>query len=190
MSAPAGFVPVFKGWNVWAVLARNDLSFNPLMVGLSPERRLRIWVEDSADAAPGAAVADPMNPAALKGGQVEIIQSAEGLEPDVERAEQLPGSILNFDPDHSRVFVRFYNRGADAVTPWPRDDDFFLDTAYTPDADSPITGGEAPGSLAGTAGEVADKVGGALKVVAIVAGIGLGVVLITSLLNSSRKVAA
>lgn len=192
IGAPQGFAQIFKGWNVWALLAQNDLRFDPLMAGLSPERRLRIWVEEQAGKAPGVAVADPMNPLSLRGGQVEALQSAEGLEPETERAETMPGSLLaqNFGADHSRVFVRFFNRGEPAVTPWPHDDDFFLDTVYTPAADNPITSAPAPGSLAGAASSAADTVGSALKVVAIGAGIVLGVVLITQLVGTSRKAAA
>lgn len=188
IGAPSGFAQLFKGWNVWAVLAQNDLSFDPLMAGLSPERRLRIWVEEQADQAPGAAVADPLNPLGLRGGQVEIIQSAEGLEPEAERAQEFPGSAINIGPNHSRVFVRFFNRGEAAVTPWPHDADFYVDTIYAPAADNPITSAPQPGSLAGAASSAADTAGGVLKVVAIGAGVVLGVVLLTSLWT--RKVAA
>lgn len=186
MTSPAGFAQVFKGWNVWAVLAKDELGFDPLMVGVSPERRLRIWAEAAADAAPGVAVADPANPFALRGGQVEVIQSPEGLEADRE----LPGGSLLLDGPSSKVFLRFFNRGAEAITPWPRDANFALDTVYVPDSDNPITNAEAPGSLAGSAGAAADKIGGALKVIAIVAGVGIGALLIAEILKSSRKAAA
>lgn len=183
---------VFKGWNVWAVLRKNDLSFNPLMVGVSPDRQLRIWVEAAADKAPGAAVADPANPFNLRGGQVEILQSPEGLEPEAEASSELPGQVplLFGNAPSSRLVVRFYNRGSEGVTPWPHDDDFFLDTIYTPSADNPLTNGPAPGSLAGTATQVADQVGSTLKVVAIVAGVGIGALLLAQILQSTRKAAA
>lgn len=191
MTAPAGFVNVFPGWNVWAVLQANDLSFNPLMIGVDPERRLRIWVEEHADAAPGVAVADPLNLANLKGGQVEPIQSAEGLEPEFDVAADKPGFVsLHFTPQFSRQFVRFWNRGAQAATPWPHDADFLLDTVYTPDPSNPITNAPQPGSLAGGANAALEQVGGVLKVVAIVAGVGLVVLVGVSLLNASRKAAA
>jgi hypothetical protein len=183
---------VFKGWNVWAVLRKNDLSLDPLMVGVSDDRRLRIWVESAADAAPGVAVADPANPFALRGGQVEMLQSAEGLEPAAEAASEMPGQIplLFGDEPSTRLFVRFFNRGKESVTPWPHDSDFFLDTIYQPDPANALTNSDAPGSLAGAAGDAADKVGGALKVIAIVAGVGLGALLIAQIVQSTRKAAA
>jgi len=183
---------VFKGWNVWAVLRKNDLSFNPLMVGVNADRRLRMWVEAAADQAPGVNVSDPANPFGLKGGQVELLQAPEGLEPFAEVSSEMPGQVplLFGDAPSSRVFVRFYNRGAEAVTPWPHDEDFFLDTIYQPSAENPLTSAPAPGSLAGSAGEAADKVGGALKVIAIVAGVGIGALLLAQVLQSTRKAAA
>lgn len=183
---------VFKGWNVWAVLRKDDLSFDPLMVGVNADRRLRIWVESAADQAPGVNVSDPANPFALKGGQVEILQSPEGLEPVNEAAQEMPGQVpLMFgDAPSSRLIVRFFNRGVEAVTPWPHDSDFFLDTIYEPSAESPLTSAPPPGSLAGTAGELADKVGGTLKVIAIVAGVGIGALLLAQILQSTRKAAA
>jgi hypothetical protein len=190
MNVPAGFAPIFKGWNVWAVLARNELAFDPLMLGVSPERRLRIWVEDKADAAPGANVADEWHPGKLKGEQIEIIQSAEGLEPAEERAQHKPGSTLNFDPNHSRVFVRFFNRGESGITPWPSDENFLLDTVYAPTAESPITSAPEPGTLEGAAGAAGAGVAQALKVVAVVGGVALGAWLLVSIINSSSRRAA
>src|SRR6185369_12842997 len=153
---------VFKGWNVWAVLRKDDLSVNPLMLGVSADRRLRIWVEASADAAPGVNVSDPAIPFALKGGQVEILQAPEGLEPVNEASSEMPGQVplLFGDAPSSRVFVRFYNRGVEGVTPWPHDSDFFLDTIYQPSSENPLTSAPPPGSLAGTAADLGDKVGG------------------------------
>jgi hypothetical protein len=178
MTAPAGMVEVFAGWNVWAVLAKDDLDFEAMMVGLSPDRRLRIWVEEAADKVPGSAIADSANPMVLKGSQVEIIQAPEGLEPAQERASEMPGSTLNFDPKHTRKFVRFYNRGAAGVTPWPRNENFFLDTAYEPDASNPITGAPAPSSLGGAVTGAVEATGSTLK---IVLGVALGVAVVGGL---------
>lgn len=186
MTTPAGFVPVFHGWNVWAVLARNEPSFDVGMVGVSPERRLRIWVEQKADEAPGVNVADEFNPLKLKGEQVEIIPSAEGLEPALERDQEFPGSILNFDPAHTRVFVRFFNRGTEGAAKWPRDEDFFLDTVYAPDAENVITSGAEPGTLEGTAGAVASATGTVIKI-ALGVGLGLGLLYVLSRVASSRR---
>lgn len=189
MTTPRGFAPVFKGWNVWAVLAQQELSFSPMMVGVDDDRRLRIWVEEQASA-PGVAIADDWNPGALKGSQVEIIQSAEGLDAAAERAQEFPASLLNWGPNYRRVFVRFYNRGESAVTTWPHDEDFYLDTAYQPEADNAITGGPPPSSLAGAASAAVEGVGSTLKVVAIVGGAVLVVGGLAWLLSRQRSMAA
>jgi hypothetical protein len=184
---PAGFVPIFPGWNAWAVLQKDDLDFEALMVGVPHDRRLRIWVEEQADEAPGAAVGDPANPLALKGSQVEIIPGVEGLEVEADVAEVKPGQVpLWTDEPTSRRFVRFYNRGEQAFTPWPSDSNYFLATVFTPDPDNPITGSPAPGSLAGTVAQAASGAGTALKVGAALAGAALLVLLAVKLANSSR----
>lgn len=186
VGSPVGFAQVFKGWNVWAVLAKDSLDFDPLMLGVSPERRLRIWVEEQADKAPGVAVADPANPFALKGGQVEMMQSAEGLESDRE----MPGGSLLLDGPSTRVFVRFFNRGEAAVTPWPRDANFLLDTVYTPDAENPLTNASPPASLGGAASGAADKINSMLTAVAIVGGVAIGAYVLVQILNARKAAAA
>ena len=45
---PAGFAPVFAGWNVWSVWQKNDLDIEIGSIGLDADRRLRVWVEDTA----------------------------------------------------------------------------------------------------------------------------------------------
>ncbi len=185
VGSPVGFAQVFKGWNVWQVLAKDSLDFNPLMIGVSPERQLRIWVEEQADKAPGVAVADPANPFALKGGQVEVMQSAAGLEPERE----LPGGSLLLDAPSTPLFVRFFNRGEEAVTPWPHDSNFVLHTVYVPNATNPLTNAAPPSSLGGSATAAEDKINSMLKAVAVVGAVAIGAYVLVQVLNA-RKAAA
>jgi len=196
---PAGFAQVFPGWNVWQVWGserpNQGLSGTIFNTGLSLERQLRIWVEDLIkDGAPGAAVADPLNPAALRGDQIQIIPSADGLEIYATRKEipNLAGSMQLGDEGSRAILytVRFFNRGEAAVLPWPHDENYLLEHIFRPSESSPITNAPQPGSLAGTASDVGEGLKSTLKVVAVVAGVGLGVVLLMALVNSSRKAAA
>jgi hypothetical protein len=50
----AGFAPVFAGWNVWNVAQRRDLSFDPLMIGVDRDRRLRSGSRTQCVSAPAA----------------------------------------------------------------------------------------------------------------------------------------
>lgn len=192
--APAGFATVFKGWNVWDVRAADELDTEVSMIGVSPERRLRIWAEESAQSGPGVAVADPLNPLDLKGGQVEIIANAGGLQPAETVIENKPGANLLVRGPSTVYTVRFFNRGQESAITWPHSfpatQNFLLETVYQPDPSNPLTSGPAPGSLAGGASDVADKVSSVVKVVAIVAGVGVGVALLLAIVNSSRKAAA
>lgn len=189
MTTPAGFAPIFKGWNVWRVYAKDSLDFDPLMIGVPDERRLRIFVEEAANSAPGAAVADPLNPLALKGSQVEIIPSTAGLQPALSR-ETVPGPALLLDGPATLKFVRFYNRGLEGVAAWPHDDDFMLDAVYQPSAENPVTNAEAPPSLAGTADELAKGAGTVIKVVGALAGVGVLIWLVSRLADSRKAIAA
>jgi hypothetical protein len=186
-AAPAGFATVFNGWNVWGVAQKDDLDIEPMMIGVSRDRRLRVWVEDHADAAPGAAIADPANLFALKGSQVEIIHSAGNLVSAETQAAALPGIALD-GPATVRL-VRFFNRGSEAVTPWPHDSNYLLASVYQPASNSPITNAPAPSSLAGAASQVGGEIGSAVKMLAIGGGIVLAVVLVTTIVKS-RKAAA
>lgn len=193
-NAPSGFAPIFAGWNVWDVWQASDPTFDLMLAGLSQDRRLRIWVENETKAAPGVAVADPANPAALVGDQVQIIPKVEGLElarargavPDLAGAQQI-------GKDGSRAelrTVRFFNRGAAGAVPWPHDENDLLENVWTPSASNPVTNAPQPSSLGGLATELSEDAKTALKVVAIVAGVGLTGVLIYALVSSSRKAAA
>lgn len=153
-------LPIFAGWNAWAVWQSSDLSFNPLMFGVSPERQLRIWVEDAVRlGAPGAKVADPID---LKGGQVEILPGAPSdLKPAMTK-EQVDGGplLLSSDADPKLFFVRFFNRGSASRLVWPHDDDYLLDTVFEPSKTSEVTQGPAPSTITETAGQgSADLIG-------------------------------
>lgn len=189
MTAPEGFASLFPGWNVWSVWQKNDLDFEPLMVGLDPDRRLRLWVEQVASSAPGAAVADPANPLALRGSQVEIIPSAAGLSM-LERKEMVPGTALLLDGTATLKFVRFFNRGVGGVVPWPHDANYLVDGVFQPSEESPITSAPPPDSLAGAADKAAQGISTVVKVVAGVAGVALVVLLFTKLATAGRAVAA
>lgn len=167
---PEGFAPVFPGWNVWEVWQKDDLDLEPLMVGVSRDRRLRIWVEDVLDDAAGTAVADPLNPAALRGAQVEIIPATGKLEVAATK-ESVPGPALLLDSPATLRVVRFYNRGDFGVLAWPHDGNYLLDRVFVPSTDNPVTAAPAPSSLGGAATEVVE---GAKKTVSAVAWVAAG----------------
>lgn len=206
-AAPAGFLPVFAGWNVWDVWQADDPDTNILgsiwHAGESQERLLRVWVEDQVeDNAPGAALSDSANPAALKGSQVQPIahinttptSSKDGLAVAATRADipELAGALQLGTEDSKATLhtVRFYNRGSQTTMPWAHDGNFLVDRAYVPSSQNPVTNSPAPSSLAGGADELSKQLASGLKIVAVGAGVVLGVVLIVSLANASRKAAA
>lgn len=199
VAAPEGFAQVFKGWNVWDVWQSQDpiegLGGAILNAGLSLERQLRIWIEDwLREHAPAAAVADTANPFALKGSQVEIISNPGGLELLQTRAD-VPGlaGALQLGKEGSqgkKITVRFFNRGEETATDWPHDENYLLDAVYRPSDTNPLTSGAAPTSLGGAASGAADAASSVIKVVAIGAGVVLGVVLLVNLANARKAVAA
>lgn len=194
-NAPPGFAQIFKGWNVWDVWQSQDpdtsIVDDVANLGVPLERQLRIWVEDwIKDHAPAAAVADPWNPAALRGAQVEIIPSAGGLELLQSRAD-VPGVAgavqVGKEGSQAKKFtVRFFNRGDETATTWPHDKNYLLDGVYQPSASNPITSGAPPSSLAGAASGAADAAGSALKVVGVIAGVGVAALLVVALINASK----
>lgn len=197
---PVGFAPIFAGWNVWDIWQADSPSFSVMNVGLSLERQLRVWVENQIkDNAPGADVADPLNPAALRGDQVQPIAHPTGLAIAATRADipELAGASLNSAGNTATLrSVRFFSRATAPIgslvtsMAWPHDDDYLLNAVYQPSSSNPITSAPQPGSLAGTASAAADFAGSAIKVLAIGGGVVLAVVLVTSLVNNSRKAAA
>jgi hypothetical protein len=193
-TAPAGFAPIFAGWNVWDVWQATDPTFQVMMAGLTLDRRLKIWVENETKAAPGVAIADPANPAALVGDQIQIIPKVEGLELARSR-----GAVLEHAGAHqigssgsgvALRTVRFFNRGTPGALPWPNDENDLLENVWEPSESNAVTNAPQPSSLGGLATELSEGAKTALKVVAIGAGVVLGGVLIYALVNSSRKVAA
>jgi len=197
-ATPSGFAAIFPGWNVWQVWGSEEpnqglsgLIFN---TGLSLQRQAQIWIEDTIKETPGVAVADPLNPAALKGDQIQILPNAGTLAVLESRASvpALAGEQQLGDEDSKAILytVRFYNRGAPGLLPWPHDENYLLENVFQPDPANPLTSGPAPSSLAGAASAAGEGLKDTLKVVAVVAGVGLGLVLILSLVNASRKAAA
>ncbi len=194
--APEGFAQLFPGWNVWQVWQSDDpiegVIDGILTAGLSLERQLRIWVENwIKEHAPGAAVADPANPFALRGAQIEIIPGPGGLEKLQSRADVpgLAGAMqLGEQGSTGKLWtVRFFNRGSAGAVAWPNDQNYLLEAVYQPTSSSPITNSAPPSSLGGAASDALDKAGDAAKVIAIGAGVVLGVVLIVSIASASRK---
>lgn len=190
---PSGFAPVFAGWNVWDVWHSNDpiqgIGGAIMNAGLSLERQLRIWVEDAVqDGAPGVAVADPANPAALKGDQVQLLPNPGGLAVAATRSEvpELAGALQIGEQgsEATKTTVRFFNRGAAAVLPWPHDQNYVVDAVFEPSTTNPVTNAEPPSSLGGAASSAANAIGHGIETLAWVAG---GVGLLLLLANLRRK---
>jgi len=172
------FAPVFAGWNVWDVWQVDDLGdLNPMNLGLSHERRLRIWVEDELRLhAAGAIVADPAD---LKGEQVEVLSGqVEGLRV-AKRREELPGELPLLEDKATLWTVRFFNRGAPSRLAWPFDDEYMLDEILVPDDSNPATSGPAPKLMLSELGDVAGDVAGTAAKAAL--GIGAIVLLVLGL---------
>lgn len=147
VGADSPMTPIFAGWNVWAVWQVQNLPFIPLMVGVSRDRQLQIWVEDQVRLhATEASVADPID---LKGSQVEILTGSPGLKVAM-RKENVPGPALvveTQDLSPQLRFVRFFNRGEASQLPWPHDDSYLLDAVFQPDPTNPVTKGDGPGTI-------------------------------------------
>lgn len=145
----SAFAPIFPGWNVWRVYQVKDLPFSLMMVGVSPERQLKIWVEDEVRLHSAADVADPLD---LKGSQVEIIQGAPGLSVAMGR-EQVPSmrDVLLSGPAELYT-VRFFNKGGNTQLAWPHDDSYLLDQVLEPKADNPATSGPSHTTIGETVG--------------------------------------
>lgn len=187
MTVPVGFAPIFTGWNVWDLWQSDQPPFSIMELGESADRRLQVWVENAASAGNGAAIADPANPFALRGDQVQPIPSPSGLKVAATR-EDIPALAGNFkmsdDPTKTATLrtVRFYNRGVETSIPWPHDEELLLNVVYQPTAQNPLTGGPAPSSLAGTATSAGDSAVGLVKV----AGYGVGAFLVFKLIELLR----
>jgi hypothetical protein len=194
MTPDPGFAPIFHGWNVWDVFGKNDLDFEIGGVGLSPEKRLRIWVDRAIrDGAPAAEVADPANPATLVGDVIGVLENAGALTPAV-RKESVPGPPFLLDGPATSHTVRFFNRGPETALSWPHSSNFLLDVAYQPSAASPITAGPGPGTLAGTVSDAAKAAEKTTKLVvtilAVAAAGGALIWIINQASKSRRRLAA
>lgn len=151
VGADRDFATLFPGWNVWSVYQVKDLGFDPLMLGVSRDRQLRIWVEDQLRLhAPGSLVADPFD---LKGGQVEILPSRSataGLSV-LETKEDVGGPALTVEGPAELRYVRFFNRSAEkSALPWPHDRDYLLGEVFQPNAAAPATSGPGPSTITTT----------------------------------------
>lgn len=143
------FAPIFHGWNVWQVWQVKDLPFSIAMIGVSPERQLRIWVEDEIRLHSSAEVADSID---LKGGQIEIIPGAPGLNTAV-RKESVPGGASFLVSGAADLFtVRFFNRGEPSQIAWPHDESYLLDAVLDPNPANPATSGPPPPTIGQTVG--------------------------------------
>lgn len=144
----SNMAPVFKGWNVWNVYQVNDLDFSIMMIGVSRDRQLQIFVEDAVRLnAPGVVVADPAD---LKGSQVQILNGPPVGLTSVARKEGLPLSVPVVNGPAQLRTVRFFNRGEASSLPWPHDDNYLLDEVFQPTATNPVTAGPAPTTIGAT----------------------------------------
>lgn len=182
-----GFAPIFAGWNVWSVWQKNDLDTELGSIGLDAERRLRVWVEDTADAASGAQLHDPLNPSAkhFDGDEVDVLLGAGGLAVSVDRSSVPPG-IPPIEGDVTLRFVRFYNRGLPTVLPWPHSSNYMLETVYAPSATNSVTNAPAPSSATEDIKKAASALGSELEVIAWL-GAGVLAVVLLSKLGKGRK---
>jgi hypothetical protein len=146
----SNFAPVFEGWNVWNIYQTNELDFSIMMIGVSRDRQLRIFVEDALRLA-GVEIADSID---LKGSMVEILTGPPSGLASAMRKENLPFTPAVNGPAELRT-VRFFNRGATQPVAWPHSDNYLLDEVFKPAADNPATRGPKPPT---TAGGVADGV--------------------------------
>lgn len=187
---PAGFAPIFAGWNVWSVWQKNDLDTEIGSIGLSDERRLRVWVEDTADAASGAQLHDPLNPSAkhFDGDEVDVLPGPAGLSVAVDRSS-VPVGIPPLQGAVTLRFVRFFNRGLATVLPWPNSSNYLLETVYQPSASNTATNAPAPTSATEiakqAAADAAAALGSGLTVLAWVGG-GIVALLLLQKLGKGR----
>lgn len=166
----SNILTVFPGWNVWSVYQVKDLPTTLMMMGVTRDRQLQIWVEDAVRlGAGGAIVADPVD---LKGSQVQILQGPPTDLEVEERKEDVPGaSAMTVSGPADLRYVRFYNRGTPASMNWPHDENYLLNEVYHPSEKSPETKGPPPPTVTNNLGSQGGEVlGEALKGLAIVGG--------------------
>lgn len=155
--------PVFPGWNVWKVWQVKDLPFSLMMLGVSRDLQIQIWVEDQVRLnAPGSDVADPVD---LKGSKVQILADAPGLSTAMAK-ESVPGPAMVVSGPADLRVVRFFNKGGQAQLPWPHDESYLLDAVLQPQEGNPVTTGPAPVTIGQTVGNgVIQPIGDALSAI-------------------------
>lgn len=198
IGAPPGFATVFPGWNVWDLWQASDPDEGILgtlwHAGISQDQLLKLWVENQIeDHAPGANVSDPLNPnpEKFRGDQIQILPTRpEGLAvADARESAGLGGALQVGKDGSTAVFrtIRFFNRGQQAILPWPHDKNFVVDVVYQPSATNPITNGAAPSTAGGAISAAADASAKALGELVTVAAWGLGGVALILLISKMRS---
>ncbi len=179
--SPAGFAPVFAGWNVWDVYQADSPDEGVLgtiwHAGIDEDSLLRLWVENQIENnAPGANVSDPLNPDPehFRGDEIKIIPNAGTLTRAAVRdsVPALAGAQqLGTGSSTARLrTVRFYNRGAQTTMAWPHDQNFLVDAVFQPDAGNAITNSPAPSTTGAAISELGSGLSHAIDVLAWVAG--------------------
>lgn len=201
MTTPAGFAPVFAGWNVWDLWQASSPDENILgalwHAGISADQLLRLWVENQVEKnAPGANVSDPLNPNPehFRGDEIEIlpVKPTDLAVAAARETAGLGGALQVGVPGSSALFrsVRFYNRGQAAIMPWPHDQNFVLDATYEPSVTNPITNSQPPTTAGGTikaGAEAAEKALGELVTVAAWGLGGIALILVLSKMRSAKS---
>ncbi len=179
--ASPGMAPVFAGWNVWDVYQADSPDENILgtlwHAGITEDQLLKLWVENQVENnASGANVSDPLNPNPehFRGDAIQIISNPGTLSraavrdsiPELAGAQQLGTK----DSTARLRTVRFYNRGAATVMPWPHDQNFLVDVVFQPDPKDPLTNAPAPTTFGGSVAELGAGVGHAIETLAWVVG--------------------
>jgi len=173
-----GVIPIFPGWNIWNLWQVNDLDFSIMNIGVTPERQLRIWVEDQIRNNAGAAeVADPL---AIKGSQIQVLPGLPTGLRIMMRKEQVPGCegdgcagpTMVVNGPASMKTVRFFNRSNTQTSmPWPHDNNYLVDAVYVPSVDNPISSGGGPSTVLSPVNEAASGAVSVLTKLAITAGV-------------------
>lgn len=200
-AAPAGFAPVFAGWNVWDLYQADSPDEGVLgtlwHAGISQDQLVKLWVENQVeDNAPGANVSDPINPFPdhFRGDDVQILPNPGTLKRAVVR-DAIPAlagaqQLGTGSSTATLRTVRFYNRGAQTTMPWPHDQNFLLDVVYMPDAANPLTNSPAPTTAGGTltkaGGDLADALAHGFDTLAWVAG-GVAAIFLIYKFGSSKS---
>jgi hypothetical protein len=198
IGAPPGFATVFAGWNVWDLWQAADPDESLLgalwHAGISQDQLLKLWVENQIeDNAPGANISDPLNPDPehFRGDEIQILPGKpDGLAVAAGRESAgLGGALQVGKKDSAATFrtVRFFNRGQEAILPWPHDQNFVLDVVYQPSATNPITNSAPPSTAGGTIKAGAAAAEKALGELVTVAAWGLGGIALILLISKMRS---